>query len=183
MVGSPDCIPDYLVDDHLGGIDGLAAARAALAARGIGLILECGPHHVAPDHSWLTERPELFVGGTRDELNGEPRSFQRIRSRVVANGRDPFLPAWPDVVQPNVFEPRLRATVIDTLCAIAHQCDGVRCDMAMLSGARTDGSESPPRCAERGGRMCHLTWQKGATFVEDDIGRRYANGSVIAAGR
>ena len=40
VVGSPYCIRDYLVDDSLGGTDGLAAARSELAARGIGLILD-----------------------------------------------------------------------------------------------------------------------------------------------
>src|SRR6478609_11176961 len=53
IVGSPYCIRDYQVDDHLGGPDGLAAARAALATHGIGLILDFVPNHVAPDHPWL----------------------------------------------------------------------------------------------------------------------------------
>jgi hypothetical protein len=36
------------------------------------------------------------------------------------------------VVQLNAFAPALRAAVIETLKEIADQCDGVRCDMAML---------------------------------------------------
>src|SRR4029077_99834 len=40
VVGSPYCIRDYRVDTHLGGPDGLAATRAALAERGVGLILD-----------------------------------------------------------------------------------------------------------------------------------------------
>ena len=36
VVGSPYCIRDYRVDAHLGGPEGLAAARAALAERGLG---------------------------------------------------------------------------------------------------------------------------------------------------
>ena len=51
---------------------------------------------------------------------------------MLANGRDPYFPAWPDVVQLNAFSPDLRGAVIDTLGSIADQCDGVRCDMAML---------------------------------------------------
>ena len=51
---------------------------------------------------------------------------------MLALGRDPFFPAWPDVVQLNAFSPELRAAVVETLRAIADQCDGVRCDMAML---------------------------------------------------
>ena len=49
-----------------------------------------------------------------------------------ACGKDPFFPAWPDVLQLNVFNQDLRAAIIDTVSAIAGQCDGVRCDMAML---------------------------------------------------
>ena len=94
VVGSPYCIRDYRVDDHLGGPDGLAVARAALTARGIGLILDFVPNHVAPDHPWVTDRTGLFVAGTQDDLNGDPQSFQRIEDRVLANGRDPFFPAW-----------------------------------------------------------------------------------------
>jgi hypothetical protein len=51
---------------------------------------------------------------------------------VLANGRDPYFPAWPDVVQLNAFSANLRGAVIETLGRIADQCDGVRCDMAML---------------------------------------------------
>ena len=51
---------------------------------------------------------------------------------MVARGRDPYFPPWPDVVQLNAFSPSLRAAVTQTLVAIGHQCDGVRCDMAML---------------------------------------------------
>jgi hypothetical protein len=51
---------------------------------------------------------------------------------VYACGRDPYFPAWPDVLQLNAFQPALRHAVVDTLSDIANQCDGVRCDMAML---------------------------------------------------
>ena len=57
VVGSPYCIRNYLVDEHLGGPDALAVARAELAARGIGLVLDFVPNHVAPDHPWVTDRP------------------------------------------------------------------------------------------------------------------------------
>ena len=41
-------------------------------------------------------------------------------------------PAWPDVLQLNAFQPGLRQAVIKTISSIAGQCDGIRCDMAML---------------------------------------------------
>jgi hypothetical protein len=132
VVGSPYCIRDYVVDAHLGGRAGLAVARAELARRGVGLVLDFVPNHVAPDHPWTRDRPGVFVRGTDEDLRADAKSFLDVGGNVVARGRDPYFPAWPDVVQLNAFSPDLRAAVIDTLTDIAGQCDGVRCDMAML---------------------------------------------------
>jgi hypothetical protein len=132
VVGSPYCVREYVVDDRLGGPAGLAAARRALADRGIGLILDFVPNHVAPDHRWTVEHPDFFVPGTDDDLARDRRSFVRAGDRVLACGRDPYFAAWADTVQLNAFSARLRAAAIDTLNGILAQCDGVRCDMAML---------------------------------------------------
>jgi len=131
-VGSPYCIRRYAVDKHLGGPKGLAAARATLAKRGIRLILDFVPNHVAPDHPWVSAHPEYFVQGNDEDLRRDPASFMAAGAKVLARGRDPFFPAWPDVFQLNAFEPGLRQAVIETLSEIAGQCDGVRCDMSML---------------------------------------------------
>src|SRR5947209_4362201 len=48
VVGSPYCIRGYVVADRLGGPDGLRVARRALAERGMGLVLDFVPNHVAP---------------------------------------------------------------------------------------------------------------------------------------
>ena len=61
VIGSPYCVRRYVVDAGFGGPDALAVARAALAARGVRLILDYVPNHVAPDHPWVASRPELFV--------------------------------------------------------------------------------------------------------------------------
>ena len=132
VVGSPYCVREYVVDPHLGGPAGLRSARDALARRGLGLVLDFVPNHVAPDHPWTVARPELFVQGTAGDLAADPRSFIEVAGQVYALGRDPYFPAWPDVVQLNAFSAALRAAVVDTLREIADQCDGVRCDMAML---------------------------------------------------
>ena len=131
-VGSPYCVRRYVVDDHLGGPSGLAAAREMLRERGLRLILDFVPNHVAPDHPWVAAHPDRFIRGNPDDLRNDPASFVEIGGGVFARGRDPFFPAWPDVLQLNAFHPDLRRAAIGTLAEIADQCDGVRCDMAML---------------------------------------------------
>ena len=148
VIGSPYCVRDYVVDDRFGGPEALASARRQLAERGLGLILDYVPNHVAPDHPWLTERPACFLAGTDEELAAHPDAFIRTAGGVVAKGRDPYFPPWPDVVQLNAFSPVLRDAVAETLIGIGGQCDGLRCDMAMLMTnevfARTWGERGGP---------------------------------------
>jgi hypothetical protein len=131
-VGSPYCVRRYTVDRHLGGAVGLAVARKELAKRGMRLVLDFVPNHVAPDHPWASEHPEYFIQGNADDLRSNPSSYIVVHGTVIACGKDPYFPAWPDVIQLNAFQPALRSAVVDTLRDIASQCDGVRCDMAML---------------------------------------------------
>ncbi len=131
-VGSPYCVRQYVVDAALGGSRGLTVARSELDKRGLKLILDFVPNHVAPDHPWTTQHPEYFIQGHTDDARNDPASFIEIGGKVFACGRDPYFPAWPDVLQLNAFQPGLRQAVIETLLDIAGQCDGVRCDMAML---------------------------------------------------
>jgi hypothetical protein len=131
-VGSPYCVRRYVVDDHLGGARGLVLARKKLAERGIRLILDFVPNHVAPDHAWVSDHPEYFIQGSTEDVKNDPASFVEIGGRVFARGRDPYFPAWADVLQLNAYHPGLRQAVIETISEIAEQCDGIRCDMAML---------------------------------------------------
>ena len=131
-VGSAYSVRRYVVDPHLGGAEGLAAARRELARRGIRLILDFVPNHVAPDHPWVHEHPEYFICGGPEDARDDPATFATIEGQVFARGRDPYFPAWPDVLQLNGFDPELRRAAIQTVVAIAGQCDGIRCDMAML---------------------------------------------------
>ena len=132
VIGSAYCIRSYTVDPRLGGDGGLAIARRALAERGARLIVDYVPNHVALDHPWVTERPELFVRGDRDDAENRPREFVTVDGTVVALGRDPYFEPWQDVCQLNAFSPALRAQTAATLADIANRADGVRCDMAML---------------------------------------------------
>jgi glycosidase len=131
-VGSAYCVRRYVVDQHLGGPEGLAIARRELASRGMKLLLDFVPNHVAPDNPWIEEHPEHFIETTADALLNQPPSCIQVGEKVFACGRDPYFPAWPDVVQVNAFEPSFRPAVIELLLNVGGQCDGVRCDMAML---------------------------------------------------
>jgi hypothetical protein len=131
-VGSPYCIRRYIVDEHLGGPEGLAIARRELANRGMKLILDFVPNHVAPDHPWVKEHPDYFIRGHAADILNDPASYLDVQGRICACGRDPFFPAWRDVLQLNAFNPELRQEVLHTIAGIAAQCDGIRCDMAML---------------------------------------------------
>ena len=132
-VGSPYCVRNYVVDPHLGGPEGLAVARKELARRGLRLMLDFVPNHVAPDHPWVTDHPDYFIKGNYEDSVREPAAFLPAGGNVFfACGKDPFFPAWPDVLQLNAFNPGLRAAIMETVSSIADQCDGVRCDMAML---------------------------------------------------
>jgi Alpha amylase, catalytic domain len=148
VAGSPYCVRRYVVDGHLGGPAGLAAARRELAQRDMALVLDFVPNHVAPDHPWVAEHPERLVTGTQADLDADPSSFLQVGGTIAALGRDPYFPAWPDVVQLNAFGPGLRAAATGTVEEIAAQCDGVRCDMAMLMlndvFARTWGERAGP---------------------------------------
>ncbi len=148
-VGSPYCVRGYEVDAHLGGPRDLSYARKELANRGLRLILDFVPNHVAPDHPWVAEHPEHFIQGSADDAANNPTSYINLSGTVFACGKDPFFPAWPDVLQLNAFQPGLRQAVAVTLSKIADQCDGVRCDMAMLVMnsifERTWGRRAGPR--------------------------------------
>jgi hypothetical protein len=89
VAGSPYCIRSYSVDEQIGGSKGLSAARRALSERGMGLVLDFVPNHVAPDHPWVNEHPEYFVLGDAADLRRAPAEFLLAGESVIARGRDP----------------------------------------------------------------------------------------------
>jgi hypothetical protein len=169
-VGSPYCVRRYVVDAHLGGPKGLAVARRELSNRGMNLILDFVPNHVAPDHPWVAEHPEYFIQGSAEDARNNPSSYIEVSGKVYALGRDPFFPAWPDVLQLNAFAPSLREAVIQTVLSIAQQCDGIRCDMAMLMlnviFERTWGDRAgPPPATEYWADVISATKKKHPGFL------------------
>jgi hypothetical protein len=152
VCGSPFAIREYVVHRDFGGAPALARFRERLAAHGVRLMLDFVPNHTALDHPWVQQRPEFYIHGSDQDLAREPHNYRRVETRggprVLAHGRDPYFPGWPDTLQLNYRHPGLRRAMVDVLHTIAGRCDGVRCDMAMLLLpdviARTWGERARP---------------------------------------
>jgi len=171
IAGSGFAITGYTVHSALGGDAALARLRDRLRARGLKLMLDFVPNHTAIDHPWAQIDPEYYVHGTEADLECAPQNFTRIARAdgdvILAHGRDPYFPGWPDTLQLDYSNPTTQGAMIAALMKIANQCDGVRCDMAMLVVPevfeRTWGRRPPPfwpraiRCArERVAGFCFM---------------------------
>ena len=136
IAGSGFAIQNYTVHRDLGGAAALARVRQRLQQRGLKLMLDFVPNHMAPDHPWIDAHPDYFVRGSESDLARAPRNYCRVQTKtgplVLAYGRDPYFEGWPDTLQLNYGNPELQQAMIGELERIAGQCDGVRCDMAML---------------------------------------------------
>ena len=134
--GSGFAIAAYSVPAALGGNAALARLRQRLAQRGLKLMLDFVPNHMGLDHPWVKSHPDYFVPGTEELLAREPHNYIRIERKngdiTLAYGRDPYFPGWPDTLQLDYSNPATREAMTRELEKIAGQCDGVRCDMAML---------------------------------------------------
>ena len=134
--GSGFSIQAYMVSRELGGDQALARLKERMKARGLKLMLDFVPNHVAPDHAWVEEHPEYFIQGTENDLQSQPQNYRPVTTtsgeRVMAFGRDPYFPGWSDTLQLNYGCAELQTAMQQELLRIATVCDGVRCDMAML---------------------------------------------------
>ena len=137
VTGSPYAIYDYKIDSEMGGRRGMASLRERLAQRDLSLMLDFVPNHMATDSPWIGASPSFFVQGTPGDYRRDDFALLRTRdnwgrTQHICRGRDPYFPPWIDTAQLNAFSTELRDHVVEVLLDIASQCDGVRCDMAML---------------------------------------------------
>ena len=152
VCGSCFAVQGYRVHEDFGGDEALSRLRRRLQGRGLRLILDFVPNHVAPDHPWVADHPDFFVAATEKQHAAQPQNYCRVAtgqgSRVLAYGRDPYFAGWPDTLQLDYGNPALQEAMLGELRRIASQCDGVRCDMAMLVlpevFERTWGISAPP---------------------------------------
>lgn len=136
ITGSCFAVHDYHVHADFGGDEALARLRERMSQRGLRLMLDFAPNHVALDHPWLEKHPEFFITGTEEQLASQPQNYVCLEvggeSRILAYGRDPYFAGWSDTLQLNFGNPDMQQALLAELQRIAMQCDGVRCDMAML---------------------------------------------------
>lgn len=136
ICGSAFAVSSYTVHRALGGPEALARLRERMRRHGLALMLDFVPNHTAPDHPWVEENPDFYVHGTDADLERTPQNWVRVDTgagpSIIARGRDPYFPGWPDTLQLDFSNADLREAQRRELAAIAGQCDGVRCDMAML---------------------------------------------------
>src|SRR5262249_1262999 len=136
IAGSGFAITGYTVHPSLGGDAALARFRERVRQRGLRLMLDFVPNHTALDHPWVEVHPEYYVSGTETDLARAPQNYTWVRrrrgDRLLAHGRDPYFPGWPDTLQLDYANPATEEAMLGELLKIADRCDGVRCDMAML---------------------------------------------------
>jgi hypothetical protein len=136
ITGSCFAIKEYKIHKDLGGEKALAGLRKRLHARGLKLMLDFVPNHTAPDHPWVKQHPDYYITGREEDLKLEPENYIRVEtsrgSKILAYGRDPNFPGWPDTLQLDFSNPALQKVMREELMSIAGMCDGLRCDMAML---------------------------------------------------
>jgi glycosidase len=136
IAGSGFAITSYTVHGDLGGDAALARLRQRLHQRGLRLLLDFVPNHMGLDHPWVEDHPDYFIQGTELDLAHAPQNYTWVKRQrgdlLLAYGRDPYFPGWPDTLQLNYANPATQQAMLGELVKIAGQCDGVRCDMAML---------------------------------------------------
>ena len=136
IAGSGFAITGYTVHPDLGGDAALARLRERLRSRGMKLMLDFVPNHTGLDHPWVESHPDYYVPGTEGDLASAPANYTLVKrkrgNRILAYGRDPYFPGWPDTLQLDYSNPATQEAMTEELLKVATQCDGVRCDMAML---------------------------------------------------
>lgn len=136
VVGSPYAIDQYEINRELGTKKDLLELKKTLNELNIRLLLDFVPNHFSAETKLLKTHPDIFLETTEEVLSSDRHTFYRPIQQphhIYAHGRDPFFPAWTDTIQLNYFNFKTRQFLITTLLGITELCDGVRCDMAMLT--------------------------------------------------
>ena len=120
---------------------------------------------------WITPgwriTPTITSMGRSRTSHAHPRTTRGSNEGdlLLAHGRDPYFAGWPDTLQLDYANPATQEAMISQLLKIAGQCDGVRCDMAMLV---------LPDVFER-------TWERRAPLFWPDATRRVRERVPVSA--
>ena len=121
---------------NLGGDAALARLRERLRKRGLKLMLDFVPNHMGLDHPWVEDHPDYFIHGHRARPG--QRSAELHPGQTPGGRSDPGLRPRSVLLRlarhaaAQLANPATQEAMIGELLRIAGQCDGVRCDMAML---------------------------------------------------
>ena len=112
-------------------------SASGCSARGLRLHagLRAQPHRARPS-AGSTEHPTTTSTGTEEHLAREPQNYTRSTAAGGAGcsptAAIPTFAGWPDTLQLNYGNPALQEAHARGAARDRGQCDGVRCDMAML---------------------------------------------------
>jgi alpha amylase-like protein len=165
IAGSGFAITGYTVHPELGGDAALARLRERLRQRGLRLMLDFVPNHTGLDHPWVADHPGYYVRGTEGDLARAPQNYTWVKRAggdlLLAYGRDPYFAGWPDTLQLDYSTPATQEAMVGELLKISRQCDGVRCDMAMLV--------LPDVFERTWGRRAPLFWPTATRRVREQV--------------
>ena len=79
-------------------------------------MLDFVPNHTALDHPWVEEHPEFYVAGRSSTSARAPRNYVWVQrpggDGLLAHGRDPYFPGWPDTLQLDYANPATQEAMI-----------------------------------------------------------------------
>lgn len=134
---SPYAVRDYLPDPDLGDESEMKILRERMNKIGMKLLLDFVSNHLSIDNPYFESNPDYFVTAG-EEAAGEYKnlffkSMKNGKEVYAAYGRDPNYPPWTDTVQVNYYNPEAREKMTELLIRVSDMCDGVRCEMVMLT--------------------------------------------------
>ncbi|MFA8343421.1 MAG: alpha-amylase family glycosyl hydrolase [Rhodothermaceae bacterium] len=135
VIGSAYAINQYKINPLFGSEQDITKLKEILNNLGLKLILDFIPNHFNSLSVVVQSNPEIFLTSDEERFENDPITYFKVNGNnsVFAHGRDPFFPAWQDTIQINYYKQDARDFMLGQLTKISKMCDGVRCDMAILS--------------------------------------------------
>jgi hypothetical protein len=134
---SPYSIVEYKLDPSLGFDWELKALKDKLNSFGLSLFLDFVSNHTSIDNAYHDDCMDCFIKATKEDYDRNPDLFYPIekdgKTIYLAYGKDPNFPSWKDTLQLNYFNPITREKMKENFMKVMEVCDGVRCDMVMLT--------------------------------------------------